>query len=113
MRRVAVEASDHRHWRIRHLLPNQQLHGASLESYGSLYKLLQDVDPEECYHLAARVCHAQDSFSLAKIKLGLASELLLGNLDAKRDWERVLEYVHVMWMMLQQSQAEAYVIGTG
>jgi GDPmannose 4,6-dehydratase len=50
---------------------------------------------------------------VAKIKLGLARELLLGNLDAKRDWGHAREYVYAMWMMLQQSRAEDYVIGTG
>jgi GDPmannose 4,6-dehydratase len=183
---------------IRHLLPDLQLHGASLESYASLCKLLQDVDPEECYHLAAQsylsysfddefstmrinvqgthellaavkqivpscrfyfagssemfgrvrsspqnettpfhprstyailkvTCHQLCQYyrevynvfactcilfihesprrglefvtrkitsHVAKIKLGLARELLLGNLDAKRDWGHAREYVH-------------------
>ena len=49
----------------------------------------------------------------ARIKLGLASELRLGNLDAKRDWGHAREYVEAMWMMLQQRAAEDYVIATG
>lgn len=51
--------------------------------------------------------------AVAKIKLGLASELKLGNLDAKRDWGFAGDYVKAMWMMLQQPTPEDYVIGTG
>jgi GDPmannose 4,6-dehydratase len=54
VRRVAVELPEHRVWRIRHLLPELHLHNASLESYANLSKLLQDVQPDECYHLAAQ-----------------------------------------------------------
>src|SRR2546425_1724597 len=50
---------------------------------------------------------------VARIKLGLASELRLGNLQAKRDWGFAGDYVRAMWLMLQQEQAEDYVIGTG
>ena len=53
------------------------------------------------------------SETVAKIKLGLADELKLGNLDAKRDWGYAKEYVEAMWMMLQQDQPVDYVIGTG
>jgi len=49
----------------------------------------------------------------AKIKLGLASELRLGNLDAKRDWGFAGDYVKAMWLMLQQDEPEDYVIATG
>ena len=49
----------------------------------------------------------------AKIKLGLADQLLLGNLEAKRDWGFAGDYVVAMWLMLQQSQPEDYLIGTG
>src|SRR5437879_3821481 len=51
--------------------------------------------------------------SVARIKLGLASALRLGNLQAKRDWGYAGDYVEAMWKMLQQPQAEDYVIGTG
>ncbi|HMC88711.1 MAG TPA: GDP-mannose 4,6-dehydratase [Gemmataceae bacterium] len=51
--------------------------------------------------------------AVARIKLGLASELRLGNLQAKRDWGFAGDYVRAMWLMLQQEQAEDYVIGTG
>jgi len=217
VRRVATENPEHRLWRIRHLLPQIQLHGASLESYASLCKLLQIVEPEECYHLAAQsyVSYSfEDEFSTmrtnvqgthellaalketvpqckfyfagssemfgrvhaspqnentpfhprstyaiskvagfhlaqyyreaygvfactgilfnhesprrglefvtrkitshaAKIKMGAARELRLGNLDAKRDWGHAREYVEAMWMMLQQPQAADFVIATG
>jgi GDPmannose 4,6-dehydratase len=49
----------------------------------------------------------------AAIKLGLAEKLRLGNLDAERDWGYAKDYVDAMWMMLQQDQAEDYVIATG
>jgi GDPmannose 4,6-dehydratase len=50
---------------------------------------------------------------VARIKLGLARELRLGNLDARRDWGFAGDYVDAMWRMLQQPEAEDYVIGTG
>jgi len=217
VRRVATENPDHRFWRIRHLLSDLHIHGASLESYASLTKLVHDVQPEECYHLAAQsyVSYSfDDEFStmrtnihgthellaalkqfapsckvyfagssemfgkvdfspqnestpfhprstyavskvtgfhlcryyreaygmfvcngilfnhesprrglefvtrkitshVAKIKLGLAQELRLGNLEAKRDWGHAREYVIPMWTMLQRSQPDDYVIATG
>lgn len=217
VRRTAVENQEHRLSRIQHLLPDLQLHGASLESYASLCALFQQVRPEECYHLAAQsyvsysfddefstmrsnvqgthellaalkqtapecklyfagssemfgkvstapqneqtpfhprstyaiskvagyhLCHyyreAYGTFActgilfnhesprrgfefvtrkitsqVARIKLGLAQELRLGNLDATRDWGHAREYVEAMWMMLQKSQADDFVIATG
>ena len=53
------------------------------------------------------------SHTVARIKLGLSSELRLGNLQAKRDWGYSGDYVRAMWMMLQQDVADDYVIGTG
>ena len=50
---------------------------------------------------------------VARIKLGLASELRLGNLDAKRDWGFAGDYVEAMWLMLQQDTPDDYVIATG
>jgi GDPmannose 4,6-dehydratase len=50
---------------------------------------------------------------VARIKLGLASELRLGNLQAKRDWGFAGDYVRAMWLMLQQGQPDDYVIGMG
>ncbi len=51
--------------------------------------------------------------SVARIKLGHAKELRLGNLDAKRDWGFAGDYVEAMWLMLQQSEPDDYVIATG
>ena len=51
--------------------------------------------------------------SVARIKLGLQSELVLGNLEAKRDWGFAGDYVEAMWLMLQQDKADDYVIATG
>lgn len=50
---------------------------------------------------------------VARIKLGLAKELRLGNIDSQRDWGHARDYVRAMWMMLQQDQADDYVIATG
>ena len=49
----------------------------------------------------------------ARIKLGVQDELVLGNLDAKRDWGYAGDYVKAMWMMLQQDEPDDYVIATG
>ena len=217
VRRVAIEDPEHRLYRIRHVVDRIQLHAASLESYPSLFRVMQAVRPDEVYHLAAQsfVSYSfEDEFSTlntningthyvlsatrdvnpnarfyfagssemfgepgvspqdemthmhprsaygiskvagfhltrnyreayrlhastgilfnhesprrgfefvtrkisshaAKIKLGLASELRLGNLDARRDWGHAREYVKVMWTMLQQDKPGDYVIGTG
>jgi GDPmannose 4,6-dehydratase len=53
------------------------------------------------------------SMAAARIKLGLQSELYLGNLDAIRDWGYAPEYVYAMWKMLQAPSAEDFVIATG
>ena len=53
------------------------------------------------------------SDAVAQIKLGLAKELRLGNLDARRDWGHARDYVRAMWLMLQQPKADDYVIATG
>jgi GDPmannose 4,6-dehydratase len=50
---------------------------------------------------------------VARIKLGMAREIRLGNLDARRDWGFAGDYVEAMWRMLQQPQPQDYVIGTG
>jgi GDPmannose 4,6-dehydratase len=50
---------------------------------------------------------------VARIKLGLADQLTLGNLDARRDWGFAGDYVEAMWRMLQQEQPEDYVVATG
>lgn len=53
------------------------------------------------------------SDAVAKIKLGVAKELRLGNLEAQRDWGFAGDYVQAMWLMLQQDTPDNYVIGTG
>ena len=53
------------------------------------------------------------SHAVARIKLGMENELRLGNLEAQRDWGFAGDYVHAMWMMLQQETPCDYVIGTG
>ena len=53
------------------------------------------------------------SDGVARIKLGLARELRLGNLEAQRDWGFAGDYVEAMWRMLQQDQPDSYVIGMG
>lgn len=50
---------------------------------------------------------------VARIKLGVQDKLHLGNIDAKRDWGFAGDYVEAMWLMLQQDQADDYVIATG
>lgn len=50
---------------------------------------------------------------VARIKSGLASELRLGNIDARRDWGHAKDYVRAMWLMLQQDRPDDYVIATG
>ncbi len=50
---------------------------------------------------------------VARIKLGKAKELRLGNIDAKRDWGHAKDYVRAMWLMLQQDKPDDYVVATG
>jgi GDPmannose 4,6-dehydratase len=52
-------------------------------------------------------------YGAAQIKLGLAHELRLGNLEARRDWGFAGDYVEAMWRMLQQGTPDDYVVGTG
>ena len=54
IRRVALEDEAHRIWRIRHILDDIILHAASLESYASIFKIVQKIKPDEVYHLAAQ-----------------------------------------------------------
>jgi len=54
IRRVALEDPEHRLWRIRHILNKINLHSASLDSYASIFSVVQKVKPDECYHLAAQ-----------------------------------------------------------
>lgn len=217
VRRVALEDPEHRLWRIKHIKDKLILHCGSLDSYASIFSIVEKVQPDECYHLAAQsfVSYSfEDEFStintningtlyvlsalkerapkckfyfagssemfglaketpqnentpfhprspygvskvagyymtvnyreaynmfcccgilfnhesprrgfefvtrkitdgVAKIKAGLANELRLGNLDAKRDWGFAGDYVEAMWLMLQQNEPDDYVIATG
>ena len=217
IRRVALEDPDHRLWRIKHIQDKLTLHFATLESYPSIFKIIEHLVPDECYHLAgqsfvsysfedefstvntningthfvlsaikekAPKCkvyfagssemfgkvaevpqtentpfHPRSSYgiskvagfdftrnyreaynifacngilfnhesprrgfefvtrkitsSAARIKLGLAKELCLGNMEAKRDWGFAGDYVEAMWLMLQQDKPDDYVIATG
>ncbi len=51
--------------------------------------------------------------AVARIKLGKAAELAVGNIEAKRDWGHARDYVRAMWLMLQQETADDYVVATG
>jgi len=217
VRRSAIEDPEHRMSRITHILNRIVIHPGSVESYPSVFNVVNGVRPDECYHLAAQSFVAysfNDEFSTlltningthhilsavkesvpscrfyfaassemfgnakespqnentpfsprsaygiskltgyhlarnyretygmfvvngilfnhesprrgfefvtrkisshaAKIKLGMANELKLGNLDAKRDWGHAKDYVKAMWMMLQADSPDDYVIGTG
>lgn len=217
VRRVALEDPTHRLWRITHIAERINIRAASMESYASLFALVDEIRPEECYHLAAQsfVSYSfEDEFStintningthfllsaikkrapeckfyfagssemfgnaeetpqkettpfhprspygiskvagfhltrnyreaynlfacngilfnhesprrgyefvtrkitnaVAMIKMGMAKELRLGNLDAKRDWGYAGDYVQAMWLMLQQDKPDDYVIATG
>jgi len=217
IRHVAAQEKEHRYWRIKHLLDKVTLHYASLESFPSVFNVIEKVKPDECYHLASLSFVStsfEDEFSTfnsningthyllysikercpkckfyfagtsemygnvkespqneltpfmprspygtskvagfhmirnyreahclfaltgilfnhesprrgsefvtrkitstaSKIKLGLARELKLGNLDVKRDFGFALDYVAGMWLMLQQNEPEEFVIASG
>jgi GDPmannose 4,6-dehydratase len=215
VRRAAIEDPEHRMSRIKQLLPRLKIHAGSIESFGSIFNVVGEIKPDECYHLAAQSFVAnsfEDEFSTlmtningthhvlsaikqvvpscrlyfaassemfgnaeppqneqtpfrprsaygiskltgyhlvrnyrevyglfavngilfnhesprrgfefvtrkisshaARIKLGLAQEVRLGNLEAKRDWGHSRDYVEAMWMMLQAGSPDDYVIGT-
>ena len=57
--------------------------------------------------------HESPRSTVAKIHLGLETELRLGNLEARRDWGYAVDYVRAMWMMLQQEHPTDYIVGTG
>ena len=54
VRRVALEDPEHRLWRIKHILKKLNLHSASLDSYPSIFNVVEKIKPDECYHLAAQ-----------------------------------------------------------
>jgi GDPmannose 4,6-dehydratase len=217
VRRSAIEDPEHRMSRLTHVLDRIVIHAGSIESYPSIFNVVKEVQPDECYHLAAQSFVAysfSDEFSTlltningthhilsaikevvpccrfyfagssemfgnadespqnektrfmprssygiskltgyhlvrnyretyglfgvsgilfnhesprrgfefvtrkisshaAKIKLGRATELKLGNLDARRDWGHAKDYVKAMWIMLQGNAPKDYVVGTG
>ena len=71
--------------------------------------LFNHESPRRGYEFVTR----KISHAVARIKLGLQDKLVLGNLDAKRDWGFAGDYVEAMWLMLQQDTPEDYVIATG
>ncbi len=82
------------------------------ESYG-LYAVSGILFNHESPRRGLEFVSRRVSDGVARIKLGLAQELRLGNLDAQRDWGFAGDYVRAMWLMLQQSAPDDYVIGTG
>ena len=54
VRRVALEHPQARMWRIRHILDRLHIHSASMESYASIFNIVSEVKPDECYHLSAK-----------------------------------------------------------
>jgi GDPmannose 4,6-dehydratase len=82
------------------------------ESYG-LYAVSGILFNHESPRRGLEFVTRKISDGVARIKLGLADELRLGNLDAKRDWGFAGDYVEAMWLMLQADEPEDYVIATG
>ncbi|MGE0443449.1 MAG: GDP-mannose 4,6-dehydratase [Gemmatimonadales bacterium] len=82
------------------------------ESYG-LYAVSGILFNHESPRRGIEFVTRKVSDGVARIKLGLANELRLGNLEAKRDWGFAGDYVDAMWRMLQQPEPRDYVIGTG
>lgn len=217
VRRVALEGPEYRLYRIKSILDKIHLHAGSLESYASIFNVIEKIKPDECYHLAAQsfvsysfedefstldtningtlfvlsairqrapkckvyfagssemfglvkespqnentVFHPRSPYGIskvagfhiarnyreaynifaangilfnhesphrgfefvtrkisrgaAKIKLGIDKQLVLGNMEAKRDWGYAPDYVEAMWAMLQQDKPDDFVIATG
>jgi len=82
------------------------------ESYG-LYAVSGILFNHESPRRGIEFVTRKVSDGVARIKLGLAGELRLGNLDARRDWGFAGDHVEAMWRMLQQSMPTDYVVGTG
>jgi GDPmannose 4,6-dehydratase len=82
------------------------------ESYG-LYAVSGILFNHESPRRGLEFVTRKVSDGVARIKLGLETELRLGNLDAKRDWGYAGDYVRAMWTMLQQPQADDYVVASG
>src|SRR2546430_9962396 len=82
------------------------------ESYG-LYACSGILFNHEAPRRGLEFVTRKITWHAAAIKLGLADELTLGNLDAERDWGYAKDYVRAMWLMLQQDEPDDYVVGTG
>jgi GDPmannose 4,6-dehydratase len=82
------------------------------ESYG-LYAVSGILFNHESPRRGIEFVTRKVSDGVARIKLGMATELRLGNLEAKRDWGFAGDYVDAMWRMLQQPDPRDYVVGTG
>jgi GDPmannose 4,6-dehydratase len=82
------------------------------ESYG-LYAVCGILYNHESPRRGLEFVTRKISDGVARIKLGLADELRLGNLDAERDWGYAGDYVEAMWLMLQQDEPEDFVVATG
>ena len=82
------------------------------ESYG-LYAVSGILFNHESPRRGVEFVTRKVTDGVARIRRGLTTELRLGNLDARRDWGYAGDYVEAMWRMLQQPEAEDYVIGTG
>lgn len=88
VRRVALEDERHRMWRIRHIRDRLILHAASLESFASIYRVVQRVKPDECYHLAAQsfVSYSfEDEFSTLNTNINGTHYMLASLKDVKPD----------------------------
>ncbi len=82
------------------------------ESYG-LYAVSGILFNHESPRRGIEFVTRKITYNAAKIKLGLADKLPMGNLDARRDWGFAGDYVRAMWLMLQQEKPDDYVIATG
>jgi GDPmannose 4,6-dehydratase len=82
------------------------------ESYG-MYTVSGILFNHESPRRGREFVSRKISYGVARIKLGMDTELLMGNIDASRDWGFAGDYVRAMWMMLQQPDPEDYVIATG
>jgi len=79
VRRVALEDPTHRTWRINHIREKLKLHSASLESYASVFNVIEKIRPDECYHLAAQsfVSYSfEDEFSTMNTNIGGTHSIL-------------------------------------
>jgi GDPmannose 4,6-dehydratase len=82
------------------------------ESYG-LYGVSGILFNHESPRRGLEFVTRKVTYNAARIKLGLAKELTMGNLEAERDWGFAGDYVHAMWLMLQQDEPDDYVVATG